>query len=365
MKVILATGIYPPEIGGPATYVYHLAKSLIERGMKVKIVAYGEESFSASQLPSFSGEGVIRISRKGGPLMRWRRYAKALKEHGPDADIVYCFSSVSCGVPLWLAGLKHPHTILRLGGDFLWERYTDRGGTLSLRDWYASDPRFKGMMNGLLKQFNEIIFSTKFQQELYEKFYVRLPLHTVIENALPMGVPVHHQLHTPMKLLFLGRFVPFKNLGSLVLALKDLPDTTLTIVGEGPLDNVLRNLVHNEGLDDRVTFLSPKSGDAKHELFLDHDLLVLPSYTEISPNTALEARSTGLPVLLTTETGLSHTLSDGCMLRPLRAPIDIANAIREIRDTYEVLADRASAPIPARTWDHVAEDHLTLFRNLL
>lgn len=357
MKVILATGIYPPEIGGPATYVFHLAKALRERGLKVTVIAYGE--------PNGDDANVIWISRKGGPPMRWKRYANALKEHGSDADIVYCFSSVSCGVPLWMAGLKHPHTILRLGGDFLWERYTDRGGTLSLRDWYASEPKFKGMMNGLLKQFNEIIFSTQFQEELYEKFYVQLPMHTVVENALPIGVPVHHQLHTPMRLLFLGRFVPFKNLGSLILALKDLPDTTLTLAGEGPLEDILRNLVHDEQLSDRVTFLPPQKGDAKQELFLDHDLLVLPSYTEISPNTALEARSTGLPVLLTTETGLSHTLSDGCMLRQLRAPVDIVNAIREITETYEVLADRASAPIPARTWDHVAEDHLTLFRNLL
>jgi len=364
MKVVLATGIYPPEIGGPATYVLHLGKALRERGVTVRIIAYGEAG--TQEIGDRSQEiSVMRISRRGGPIARWRRYAKGLKEIAEDADIVYCFSSVSCGVPLWLAGLKHPHTMLRLGGDFLWERYTDRGGILSLSDWYASEPRFKGMMNGLIKQFDEIVFSTKFQEELYEKFYVRLPLHTVIENALPTGVPVHHQPHTPFRLLFLGRFVSFKNLGSLILALKDLPDVTLTLAGEGPLEDQLRHLSHNEDLDDRVTFLKSQSGDAKQELFLDHDLLMLPSYTEISPNTALEARSAGLPVLLTTETGLSHNLSDGCMLRPLRTSQDILNAIREIRETYEVIADRASAPIPSRTWDQVAEEHLTLFRNLL
>lgn len=362
MKIVLATGIYPPEIGGPATYVFHLAKALRERGVHVKVIAYGDDQ----ELGVRSQESdIIRVSRKKGPLARWWRYAKALKKYGSDADIVYCFSSVSCGVPLWLAGLKHPHTILRLGGDFLWERYTDRGGVLSLSDWYASEPKFKGMMNGLLQQFDEIIFSSKFQEELYGKYYVRLPLHTVIENALPIGVPVHHQPHTPFRLLFLGRFVSFKNLGSLILALKNLPDVTLTIAGEGPLENTLKAFVHEQGLEDRVTFLPVQAGDAKQELFLDHDLLVLPSYTEISPNTALEARSVGLPVLLTNQTGLSHVLNDGCMLRTLHSPIDIANAIQETRETYEVIANRASAPIPTRTWDHVAEDHLTLFRQLL
>jgi glycosyltransferase involved in cell wall biosynthesis len=356
MKVVLATGIYPPEIGGPATYVLNLAKGLKERGMKVQIIAYGEQQ---------NEEEVIRISRKGGPIARWRRYAKGLKEIAHDADIVYCFSSVSCGVPLWLAKLKHPKKILRLGGDFLWERYTDRGGTLSLRDWYASEPRFKGMMNGILTHFDYIVFSTDFQLELFEKFYVNLPFHGVIENALPSGVPVHHQVHEPFRLLFLGRFVPFKNLGSLILSLKDLPDCTLTFAGEGPLEPMLHQLADDAGVSDRVMFMSPQSGDAKHELFLDHDLLVLPSYTEISPNTALEARSSGMPVLLTVETGLSRTLSDACQLRVLRSPQDIVNGVRDVREQYESVADRASAPIPARTWDQVAEDHLQLFRNLL
>lgn len=364
MKVVLATGIYPPEIGGPATYVLNLGRVLKEHGVQVTVIAYGEDRSQISD-GRLQDDGCIRVSRKGGPIMRWRRYAKALKEQASDADIVYCFSSVSCGVPLWLAGLKHPHTILRLGGDFLWERYTDGGGTEELADWYAGKPKFQGMMNGLLKQFDTIVFSTEFQQKLYEKVYVLLPHNLVIENALPIGVPVHHQPHTPFKLLFLGRFVPFKNLGSLILAMKELPDCTLTLAGEGPLQSDLQKLIDQESLGDRITMLPVQSGDAKHELFLDHDLLALPSYTEISPNTALEARAAGLPVLLTTQTGLSHNLSDGCQLRILRSPQDIVNAVREVQGTYELLSDRASSPVPARTWDQVADDHLSLFRSLL
>lgn len=359
MKVVLATGIYPPEIGGPATYVLNLARTLNERQVNVKVIAYGEQEDTDGEVP------VIRVSRAGGPISRWRRYARALKKHGKDADIVYAFSSVSCGAPLWLAGLKGPRKILRLGGDFLWERYTDRGGDLSLREWYASDPMFKGMMNGLLRHFDHIVFSSLFQEELYEKFYQRLSLHSVIENALPGGVPVYHSRHDPLKILFLGRFVSFKNLGSLIMALREFPDAVLTIAGEGPLEGRLRALVAEKGMTDRVTFLSSQSGDAKQQLFLDHDILALPSYTEISPNTALEARASGLPVLLTEETGLSRALTDGTLLRRLRSPREIVTALREVSDTYELLAERASAPIPARTWDQVADEHLQLFRNLL
>ncbi len=364
MKVVLATGIYPPDIGGPATYVAKLAEKLAERGAQVTVVTYSAERPKIQETNN-SLWSVVRVSKRGGPFLRWRRYAKALKEQASDADIVYAFSSVSAGVPLWLAKMRHTKKILRLGGDFLWERYTDRGGVLSLKDWYASEPRFKNKMNGLLRQFDHIVFSTQLQEELFERFYAHLPLHSVIENALPGGVPVHHSIHKPMKLLFLGRFVSFKNLGSLILALKDLPEMTLTLAGSGPLKASLKKLVSDEVLTDRISFLEPHSGDAKQQLFLDHDLLVLPSLTELSPNTALEARAAGMPVLLTEETGLSLTLTDGTSLRPLRSPQDIAKALREVQEGYELLADRASAPIPARSWDTVAEEHMTLFRSLL
>lgn len=358
MKVVLATGIYPPDIGGPATYVHKLAQALAERKAEVTVVTYGEGD-TAGKIP------VYRASKKGGPIARWRRFAKLLREHAGDADILYCTSSVSCGVPLWMAKLKHPRKILRLGGDFFWERYTDRGGTLSLREWYESGPWLRGVMNGILQHFDHIIFSTAFQLELYEKFFAHLPLHSVIENAVPQGIPVQHEKHEPMKLLYLGRLVSFKNLGSLVVAMEDLPDMTLSFVGSGPIEQPLRDLVEERELQDRVHFFPPVSGDAKQQMFLDHDLLVIPSYTEISPNTALEARATGLPVLLSQETGLSRTLTEGSLLRPTITPADIVIALREARDTYEILAQRAAATIHPRTWDDIAEEHTHLFRSLL
>ncbi len=359
MKIVLATGIYPPEIGGPATYVEKLARRLFDRGFAVTIIAYGEQENILSPIP------VIRVSRRGGMLVRWRRYAKTLKEYGQDADIVYAFSSISCGVPLWLAKLKHPRKILRLGGDFLWERYTDKGGLLSLVDWYTTKPMLQGPMNGLLQTFDHIVFSTQFQEQLYERVYRNLPLHHVIENALPAGTPVLHEKHDPFRVLFLGRFVGFKNLGSLVMSLHDLPATTLTMIGEGPLLKQLQTLVEKEHLTDRVFFKTAQGQDEKQQSFLEHDLLVLPSLTEISPNTALEARSLGLSVLLTQETGLSRQLSDAMQLRVLRAPRDIGNAIREMEQSYPVTSERAASALPERTWDTVADEHVALFRSLL
>jgi glycosyltransferase involved in cell wall biosynthesis len=103
-----------------------------------------------------------------------------------------------------------------------------------------------------------------------------------------------------------------------------------------------------------VTLKDPVFGKDKSAVFAEHDLLVLPSVTEISPNVALEAASEGLPVLLTQETGIAPcsviTLSALCL------PDDIAAAVRARFDQYR------SVPCDAkpRSYNDVADDFLKI-----
>lgn len=375
MKIVLATGIYPPSIGGPATYVRNLARLLTEKGCEVVVLTYdpvGKKPDGNLWMSEHDERGtaehtwrVIQVRRTGGPLSRWMRYRKALRMFGKEADIVYAFSSISCGVPLILAALRGPRKLLRLGGDFLWERATDRGEEKGLSDWYASRPWFVEIMNGLLQRFDHVVFSTQFQSDLYDRVYRRLPPHSVIENALPAGEPSLHAKHDAFRLLYLGRFVAFKNLARLVDAMEELPDCLLTLVGSGPEREKLLSQAEFGEASDRITFFDPVDASQRQDMFREHDLLVIPSFTEISPNSALEARSSGLPVLLSQSTGLSSVLSSGMMLRPLRTVEEIVEAIDEARSQYTPLADRASMPLPQRNWEEVGDEHIRLFESLL
>jgi glycosyltransferase involved in cell wall biosynthesis len=294
-----------------------------------------------------------------------------LKSVAADADIVEAFSSVSVGVPLILARLKKPFgaaqgkpkKVLRLGGDFFWERYTDRGGTKGLKDWYAAKPQSKWIMQKILMSFDHIVFSTDFQKTLYRSQY-RLPMHSVIENALPSGIPIPHAAHVPFRLLFMGRFVAFKNLPVLLRSLAFLSQCTLTFVGNGPMEKPLRTLTEELKLGDRVIFLSSQGGAAKARTLAEADLLVLPSITELSPNVALEARAAGLPVLLTRATGFGDALTRGMVLREIRTPEQLAQTVADVRSRYSEIAEAAALPPPARGWDAVAREHLQLFLSL-
>lgn len=363
MKIVLASGIYPPDLGGPATYVANLAREFARLGHDVTVVTYGEQNEERRE-GADQWWTVIVVQRKGGVLRRWRRYAWALRRAAAKADVVEAMSSISVGMPLWMSRVRHPKRILRLGGDFFWERYTDSGGVLPLAEWTAHATIHRWIMARVLRTFDRIAFSTTMQQSLYTKHYGELPSSEVIENALPDGSLALHTRHEPLRILFLGRLVRFKNLAALLLATTDMDDVELTIAGDGPDALRLRTLAASLRLDSRVVFVPSAHGDEKTQLFEAHDLLIIPSITEISPNVALEARAAGLPVLLTDTTGLSEGLHEGMTIARLRSPSDIVSAIRDVIARYDEVASAAASPPPRRSWTDVAEEHVAMFQGM-
>ena len=212
-------------------------------------------------------------------------------------------------------------------------------------------------MHRILSSFHTVVYSTDFQRSIHKRAYKRLPHVCVIENAVPTSVRHEHSIHDPLRLLFVGRLVNFKRVSILIDAVFAMPDAVLTITGHGPEQKNLEEQVRQLGLKDRVAFLPPLFAQAKEKLFAEHDLLVIPSVTEISPNVALEAVSTGLPVLLTSENGLSETLRTGMMCAPLDSKIETLAAIMKAKSRYESLR---TAAITLRPWDAVGSDWISL-----
>jgi glycosyltransferase involved in cell wall biosynthesis len=147
----------------------------------------------------------------------------------------------------------------------------------------------------------------------------------------------------------------------LLQALVRLPLVRPTIVGCGPEGKRLQSLSEDLHIESRVFFVVPTHGQEKTQLFASHDLLILPSLTEISPHTALEARAAGLPVLLTQETGLSAALRSGMVCADLSGVEQIVAAVANVRSNYQAVAQQCSASLEERPWSCVVREHIELF----
>ena len=100
------------------------------------------------------------------------------------------------------------------------------------------------------------------------------------------------------KILFLGRIAPIKNVGVLIKAIKLLNNKKINLVLAGPVEQnygkELKNLVHNLGIENQISFIGPVCGlKKKIRLIRNSGIFVLPSKREAMPQSLLEAMALG------------------------------------------------------------------------
>ena len=119
MRILIATGIYPPAIGGPAIYAKNLKKEWEKMGHNVVVKTYNIEY----KLPP--GIRHIYYFLKIIPAVIW-------------SDFIFALDTFSVGMPVTLASrIFGKKIIMRIGGDFLWEGYVERTRDLVLlKDFY-------------------------------------------------------------------------------------------------------------------------------------------------------------------------------------------------------------------------------------
>lgn len=88
--------------------------------------------------------------------------------------------------------------------------------------------------------------------------------------------------------------------------------STLHIVGDGNYRSVLESLAQKLNINEKVKFYG-FIGDREKvkRIFLNCDLLVLPSYSEGVPKVLLEAMAYGVPILATNVGGIPDIINDG------------------------------------------------------
>jgi glycosyltransferase involved in cell wall biosynthesis len=147
----------------------------------------------------------------------------------------------------------------------------------------------------------------------------------------------------PLRLLYVGWVIREKGVFELLEALRDVPDTTLTVVGRftqlggGSSEAVVRSRVAELGLADRVTFAGEVPLTEMYAYYDDADVFLLPSWTEGFPTVLLEAMISSLPAICTPVGAIPEVLRDEVtgLLVPVRNPAALAAAIRRMRDAGE------------------------------
>ena len=363
--ICLATGIYPPDIGGPAVYVPSLAKELISLGHTVSVLTYSNvDSDSDDKEQEYS----LKRIKRGNTVINYIRYFFALLKITKGKDIIYTFDTMSAGLPtMFVSFIRRIPYVVRVGGDFIWERYIGAAkDPVSLREFYAkqlyTQDKFRFfLINRVLSRAKKLMFTTQFQLDLFEPVYrFKKKNVTIINNPIPNIEEniIHEKKNNTI--VFPCRFIEKSNLFRLMDAFDSSinPDNfTLVLVGDGPIKKDVIAYAMTKKYSKHIDIRDRISRKGVWKLFADSHAFICPSITDISPNSVMDAIAIGIPFAVTKETGYDWLSTYAYCFDPMSVE-DITKAFNALmnEETYQKMKQKEHAIFYNQTMSKIAKD---------
>jgi glycosyltransferase involved in cell wall biosynthesis len=351
VKVVVASGIWPPDVGGPATHSPELAGYLASKGHEVVVLT------TASSAPAPAAYPVRWVSRSHPPGVRHAEYAARLASLTRSADVLYVNSVLTRGA----LGSRAP-AVVKLTDDPAYERARRLGlfaGDLDAFQRYEGGIRVRAlrrMRDFALRRAARVLCPSRYLSELAVAWGVEPRRVTVLENATPeLGVlPSREEARARLglegpALAFAGRLGSAKALDVALRALARVDDVTLVLAGDGPERERLERLAADLGLGGRALFTGPLPRQGVLELYRAADAAVLSSAWENFPHSVVEALAVGTPVVSTSVGGVAEVVEDGVngLLVPPGDVEAFATAIERVVHDPELREHMASAAAPS------------------
>ncbi len=301
MRVLLVTNVFPPAIGGPATFGARLAEELTKCGHKVKVVC----ATASSELNYKFSFQVIRTGYSGNVLQREISLRMHLLKATVSSDIIYCMGLEH--QTEWACRMTRKLFTLRIGGDSVWEGARNLGATdLEPEDFYtknsAEDRHYVKVPEqrrlAQLHAATSVVYVSKYLQKLAGVWCSKRSTH---ECVIPNGISADalkefpaRKRDEPLRLLFVGRQTNWKGVDVILLAINEIEGVKLTVAGSGPVLPANIDLARRLGLGEKVEFSGHVDPVDVAKLMTRNHVLILPSLYEGMSNTLLEAGIAGL-----------------------------------------------------------------------
>jgi len=315
VKVLLITTIYPPQIGGPATFINHFARFLTEKGNKVTVVCISDRKYP--EMDNKEMFSVYRITpgffKVAFHLRKWLILLYTIFTNdkvllnGLEED-----SHKICKL------LKRKY-ILKIVGDKAWEFGRNNSLTTLNIDEFQKEEIENKRLAGIRKMMQQYVQDASFVYvpSNYLKGMVigwgkKAEEVVVVNNSVPAKKvnKTNKKTKELFKILFVGRITNWKGVESLLMAANGMKNVEVTICGDGPVLNVYQEMNRRLG-NSNVLFTGRVKPLVVSDLLTKTDVLVLASLYEGLSHTLLEAISLGKPCIVSNIGGNPEVIKHG------------------------------------------------------
>lgn len=313
LRIQFVTGIFPPDIGGPATYVPKVAMALMQKGHQVAVLTLSEADAGADDYPF----NVTRIRRDQFKSWRFIRTVAALVRAGRSADLFFVHGLYLEAVIANFICRKA--MVQKWVGDWAWEHALDRGWTsASFAEfqigWFGWKAHwFKALRSLCARRADALITPSRYLSRTLVGWGVAAKKITTIYNAVdrPSVVPAKIPLAAKIKVVTVGRLIAIKQIDRIIPVIAAIENAGLVIVGEGPERQRLEGLARDLKLFERIYFAGGRTEAEALAMMAASDVFVLNSTHEGLPHVVIEAMSLGVPVVATAVGGTPEVVVTG------------------------------------------------------
>ncbi len=310
MKLVLATPLYPPEIGGPATYAKVLVDGMPARGVEVTVVKFSD----VRHLPK-----IIRH------IAYFWRVRHALR----TADLVLALDPVSVGLPACIAAwLTKKPFMVKIVGDYAWEQGQQRFGITQSLDEFVTRKNvpfpvriLQRIQTHVARSATRVIVPSQYLKSIAMAWGIPSEKIEVVYNsvALPTSLKT---IERPKGFLVVssGRRVPWKGFEALERVVARQPNWHFFLA---------------EGLPRSEALGWVKAAD----------VFVLNSSYEGLSHALIEAMMLGTPIVATSVGGNRELIEDGTtgLLIPSGDEEALYAALRQVEQNPVAAQERAAA----------------------
>ena len=354
MRVVVVSGIWAPDVGGPASHAPALADALVEAGHTVEVVT------TADLAPDTQPYPVHWVARDRPAPLRHLAVAREVRRAAQGADRVYATTMVRRAA--LGAALGRRPLVVKLVADEAYERERRAGRFAGTLEEFQAERRglrlrfLRATRTAALRRARCIVVPSAYLRQIAIGWGLDPSRIDVVPNPAP-ELPEHPTRDEARATLGIdgfalgvaGRLTAQKALGDTLEALARVPDVALLVLGDGPERAKLERRAGELGLADRVRFLGAGTRDDVIALFRAVDAALLTSAWENLPHTLLEALATGTPVIATAVGGIPEVVRDeeNGLLVPPRDIAAIASAIDRLVHDDALRASLAAAAAPS------------------
>ncbi len=303
MKCLLITGIYPPDIGGPATFIPKLAERIVAKGGDSHVITL-DPGARIQETPLYK----LTLIPRSAYIKRFIRctitiYMGALRSDRIFSNGLYLESVLALR-------LLRRRSVAKIVGDPIWERQRNKKETtVAIRDFQKLELPWRYKLLRMVYKFslNSYTVITCPSNELVEivlGWGVKPPV-----VYIPNGVEVLEMPKSTKEfdLVYVGRLVPWKNIDS-VIEITAAASLKTLIVGSGPLEQSLKELSVKLGAN--CTFKGELSQSGVSTSLHQSRAFVLLSEYEGLSFALLEAMASGLPAVVSNVKGNLDVITD-------------------------------------------------------